>query len=114
VSLEIEATTSDGIAFVRFVGELDLTAAEQAEHALAEVEVNEVVLDLRDLTFIDSTGLRIVLSAEARARERDGRVVIVRGPEPVDRVFRLAQLDERLHLVDTLDEAGVEEQWGRR
>lgn len=103
VSLEIEASTSDGTALVRFAGEFDLTGADRAEQALAEVEVNEVVLDLRGLTFIDSTGLRIVLSADARVRDRGGRMLIVRGPEPVDRVFRLALLDERLQLLDSLD-----------
>jgi anti-sigma B factor antagonist len=111
VSLKIETTTRDSTAFVRLIGELDITAADQAEHALSEIEAssNDLVFDLRGLEFIDSTGLRIILSADSRARERGGRVVIVRGPPAVDRVFKLALLDERLELVESLAQAeGVE------
>jgi anti-sigma B factor antagonist len=116
VSLKIETTIRGSTAFVRLIGELDLTSADQTEQGLAEIEasISDVVFDLRDLEFIDSTGLRIILSADARARERGDRVVIVRGPAQVDRVFRLALLDERLTFVDTLDRAeGVEEGWRR-
>jgi anti-sigma B factor antagonist len=111
VSLKIETTTRNATAIVRLIGELDITSADQAERELSEIEarMNDVVFDLRDLSFIDSTGLRIILSADSRARERGGRVVIVRGPAPVDRVFKLALLDERLELVDSLAQAeGVE------
>jgi anti-anti-sigma factor len=49
---------------------------------------------------MDSTGLRTVLAADARARERGARFVIVRGLEEVDRVFRLTRMDDHLELVD--------------
>lgn len=53
---------------------------------------------------MDSTGLHLVLGADARARERGGRLLIVRGPEAVDRVFRLALLEHRLDLVEDPDD----------
>jgi anti-anti-sigma factor len=49
---------------------------------------------------MDSTGLRIVVSADARARENGRRLVVVRGPEAVQRIFRMTRLDERLEMVD--------------
>jgi anti-sigma B factor antagonist len=49
---------------------------------------------------MDSTGLRAVIAADARARERGARLVIVRAPEEVDRVFRLTRMDEHLEIVD--------------
>lgn len=84
-------------------GELDLASAEVLEAGLKELESAEpdvLVLDLRELEFMDSTGLRAVIAADARARERGGRLVVVRAPEEVDRVFQLTRMDQHLELVD--------------
>lgn len=96
-----------GVAMVVMSGELDLVAAPDAERHLNEVEregVSEVVLDLRPLEFLDSTGLRVVLSADSRARREGRRLALVPGPEPVHRVFRLALLDRRLEFVGPPEE----------
>ena len=84
-------------------GELDISSAPQLEGALERVEAEgpeELVLDLRGLQFMDSTGLRTVVSADQRARDAGRRLAIVRGPEPVDRIFNVTRLDERLEIVD--------------
>src|ERR671915_135991 len=52
------------------------------------------------LEFIDSTGLRIVIAADARARKEGRRLVVVAGPPSVHRVFRIALLDRRLEFVE--------------
>ena len=84
-------------------GELDLASAEELEAQLKQLESSEpelLVLDLRQLDFMDSTGLRAVIAADARARDRGARLVVVRAPEEVDRVFRLTRMDQHLELVD--------------
>ena len=62
-------------------GELDLTTARIAEEALAAAEQSHelVALDLRNLSFMDSTGLRLIVVAEQRARQSGHRLVIVQG-----------------------------------
>lgn len=101
----LELTTERVGATVRLSleGELDIASAGQVERELERIEREgpaTVVLDLRKLTFMDSTGLRIVVSADARAREQSRQLVIVRGPEAVQRIFRMTRLDERLTMVD--------------
>jgi len=83
-------------------GELDLATAPALEEALrrAGEESPFVVLDLRELRFLDSTGLRTVLQADARSRADGHSLVVVRGPEPVHRVFVLAGVDGLVRLVD--------------
>ena len=101
--LELKLEEDSGVARVTASGELDLATAEQLEEALKRQERDGppvIVLDLRALAFMDSTGLRTVLAADARARERGGRLVIVRGPEEVQRVFRLTRMDDHLEIVD--------------
>lgn len=62
------------------------------------------MIDLSSLTFLDSTGLRTIVTADQRAR-RDGRRLVVRkGPATVHRVFTITRLDERLEMVDDGEE----------
>lgn len=107
--LELSVAESEGGVTLSFRGELDISSAARVEAELARREAEApglVILDLSGLLFMDSTGLRIVVGADARARERGGRLVIVRGPEPVQRIFRITRLDERLEMVSSLREVG--------
>jgi anti-sigma B factor antagonist len=83
-------------------GELDIATAPQFEHALgrAQADAALVILDLRELEFIDSSGAHVIAGANGRARQAGGRLVVVRGPVQVERLFALVGLDRRLELVD--------------
>ena len=59
-----------------------------------------IVMDLRDLRFMDSTGLRLLVTADLRLRREGRELALIPGPESVHRVFRLAMLEERLTFVD--------------
>ena len=101
--LELRTEQDQGAPRLVVSGELDLASAEQLDSQLKRIESSEpamIVLDLRELEFMDSTGLRTVLAADARARERGGRLVVVRAPDEVNRVFQLTRMDQHLELVD--------------
>jgi anti-sigma B factor antagonist len=104
--LEIITERSEGQTRVALVGELDIASAPSFEEGLAQVEADTpgvLVLDLRRVDFIDSTGLRAVIAADERARSAERRFVIIRGPAAVERVFNVTQLDQRLDIVDDPD-----------
>ena len=63
------------------------------------------VVDLRGLTFIDSSGVSGVLAAARRARDAGARLVCVPGPPPIRRVFELTGVDTVLEWVDRPGEA---------
>jgi anti-sigma B factor antagonist len=101
--LEIITEQGEGQARIALVGELDIASAPQFEEGLEKVEADApavLVLDLRKVEFIDSTGLRAVISADERARSGGRRLVIIRGTTAVERVFSVTQLDQRLEIVD--------------
>jgi anti-sigma B factor antagonist len=84
-------------------GELDISSSARLEDALRRIEADGpaiLVLDLSGLDFMDSTGLRLLISADARARNAGRRFVLVQGNEMVQRVLRLTRLDERLEIVE--------------
>ena len=58
------------------------------------------MLDLQRLTFMDSTGIRLILQASEYARTHGAALVVVRPPDHVMRVLELVGLDEQLDLVD--------------
>ena len=106
--LELETHDEDGAVRLALTGELDISSAPRVEEELERLESAGpalLVLDLRGLAFMDSTGLRLIVSADARAREQGRRLAVVRGPEAVQRIFRVTRLEERLDMVD--DPAGA-------
>ena len=94
---------------VALSGELDLSSALTFEEELrrieSEVQPRVLVLDLRTLKFLDSTGLRLILAAHARAMKRGGRLTIVQGSDAVKRIFRLTGVIERPNVFDDLQAA---------
>ena len=103
-----EAHRDGEMVRLALAGEFDLSNATQVEDALKEIERERpslLVLDLRELTFMDSTGLRVMVSADARARDDSRRLAVVQGPEPVHRVFRITGLDDHLEMVETPEAA---------
>ena len=104
----LDVTTHDrpGGIHVELSGELDLATAPKLEDEMRRIEAEGpglVVLDLKGLVFMDWSGLRSLLAADARAREAGRRLVLVRGDERVQRVLRITRLDERLEIVDSAD-----------
>jgi anti-anti-sigma factor len=110
--LSISVERRDGAVIVALHGEVDISETDSIQQALASVEKDQpavMVLDLRDLTFLDSTGLRLVLDADARARSEGRRLALVPGPDVVHRVFQIALLDKRLEFIEDLTALGLDD-----
>jgi anti-anti-sigma factor len=83
-------------------GELDLEHAYTFDEELRRVEALQpacICLDLRELRFLDSCGLGRLIAARRRARKAGRRLVLVRGPAAVQRVFALTAVDEAFEMV---------------
>jgi anti-anti-sigma factor len=84
-------------------GELDIATTPELEQAIADAtaeSATEIVLDLRQLTFMDSTGLRALAQANTRADESGIALSIWRGPRQIERVLEISGLGALLPLVD--------------
>jgi anti-sigma B factor antagonist len=90
-------------AWVRPAGDLDLETVHRVEAALTGLRdegCRNLVLDLRALTFMDSTGLRLVIRWHTAAQEQGFGFAVVPGPEVVQRVFRLTGMDTHLTVAE--------------
>lgn len=83
-------------------GELDVHSQTVAQDALTQAagESRDVVLDLRGLDFIDSSGLKLVLMWSRRLGDDGAAFSVIRGPAQVQRPFSSAGLDGLLAFVD--------------
>ena len=87
---------------IALTGELDLAGADALEQELARPETKTaatVVLDLRGVAFMDSSGLRVIAVSSQRARASGRRLALVPGSEQVMRVFEITRMRERLDFV---------------
>jgi anti-sigma B factor antagonist len=80
-----------GAAWVHVAGELDLATAPQLGQALREARLYArlVVLDLRELTFMDSSGVHVILDNARGACQASGRLILARGSSHIDRLLAL-------------------------
>ena len=99
------AVDADGTTrIIRMEGSCDLATAPRLRQTLQPLvppEVNEVVLDVSALEFIDSTGLGVVLGAMRRLREGGGTLRIAGANGIVRRVLEITDLDKVIPLADT-------------
>lgn len=94
-----------GIACIYFAGELDIASAPRLERVLrqAELQARLVVLDLRDLTFMDSFGLRLIAGGNHRTQPMGRRSVLLRGPSQVERLLTVTGAGEGLAVAEFSD-----------
>lgn len=103
--LTMELREQEGLAVLRLSGELDIATAPQLDARLARVLAERpgpVVIDLTQLSFLDSTGLACFLKASVQAPDR---IAIASPRERITRLFQATGLAERLRVRNSLAEA---------
>lgn len=100
--LTVDVVSDDGRATVLLHGELDANTEAAAHDAMTRAAdgASEVVLDLRGLDFVDSSGLKLAVVWTRRLREDGVALTILRGGPQVQRPFASAGLDALLPFAD--------------
>ena len=106
--LEIHCTTGDSWTVLTPFGDLDMAGAPSLRQAVVRQVGegrNQLVLDLSAVTFIDSSGLGVIIGALRRTRAHDGDLVLVVTDPELRRAFELCDLDRIFELHSDLDVA---------
>jgi stage II sporulation protein AA (anti-sigma F factor antagonist) len=103
VRIEMDAT-APGVHTVRLAGELDLSGYDVVSEALKRLEREEpaperVIVDLRDLSFMDSTGARVLAEAHRRSQRGGHRLSVVPGTGQPSRLIEMLRLDGHLEMI---------------
>jgi anti-sigma B factor antagonist len=106
----LETAKVKSASYLVLIGEFDLSCADRFKTSLAKALADgaeHLVLDLRSVTFIDSTGLAMVLKADSAAREAGAQLYVARSPTAiVAAVFEAGGLDKLLPLMDEPPQLG--------
>lgn len=106
---EVAVNSDAGSAVVTISGELDIATAERLTKALDGLSVERdgrLVVDLSSVEFMDSTGLRLLITANRTAGEDGYAFAVVTGDSPAKRVFELTKMDDHIKVVDSLADLG--------
>ena len=104
----VDVRTERGATVITVSGELDLASSPILEQRLEQVfgsDATVVILDLRKLDFMDSTGLSVLIKAHHTAEQAARRLYLVEGPPQVQRLLSLTGVGERLSVVETPEDA---------
>ena len=105
--LEIEVRHEPNRVVVCLRGELDLAHAPLLHAAIERVELDAaraIVLDLEELRFMDSTGLRAILWARERAQQRGQEFAVTPGSQQVRRLLAITRVGDHLRIAASPDE----------
>ncbi|NDU71702.1 anti-sigma factor antagonist [Actinomadura sp. DSM 109109] len=107
MDFDISLMRDDRCTLVRVKGDIDVVSRARFEEALFEVVEagGPVVVDMREVTFCDSTGLNAIVAANRRAGENGTPLALVALPPRVQRVFHITGIDKFIPIHDTLREA---------
>jgi anti-sigma B factor antagonist len=97
--LKVLSEREGDVHTIAVAGELDPAGAKRVEDELERVEATDalsIVVDLSALTFVDSSGVRLLMNAHARSRADGDRLLLLRGPAAVQRVFEICRVDDLL------------------
>jgi anti-anti-sigma factor len=102
----LQPTLRDGVDVLRIAGELDLTTVSDADARISEAESGDLVLDLTELTFLDSAAVHLLFRTVRRLREEGRRLVfVVPAGSPAHRILEILDLGSAAPVRASLDEA---------
>jgi anti-sigma B factor antagonist len=108
--LQIDLREENGRVVVTLVGELDMANAPLLQSAIDGEQLaaaKTIVLDLQQLTFLDSTGLRVILSARELCWRRGQEFAVTPGSPQVQRLLSVTGVGEHLRTISSADEMFV-------
>jgi anti-sigma B factor antagonist len=107
MKIEVVDTQRGGIQLVRIGGRLDANFSLQLEDEvdrLLELGKKSIIVDLSDVTYLSSSGLRVLLSINQETKGAGG-LVLVNPREVVKKIFEVAELEALLTQAETVEEA---------
>jgi stage II sporulation protein AA (anti-sigma F factor antagonist) len=102
--MKITGFCKEGVLTLNFSGELDHHSARAAMKALSDridaFMPRECVLNFKELTFMDSSGIALILRADKRMKEIDGRLYVVSVPSQPMRVLGASGIEKLIKITN--------------
>lgn len=106
--LEDDPLEQEKVSLLALIGELDYTNAERLQHDLQEAigpGVCNLVIDLTDLSFCDSTGIQVFLTIRKITQDRGGSIALTSLQPRLEKLFHLTGLAPAFGIQPTVTDA---------
>jgi anti-sigma B factor antagonist len=108
MDLELETSERDGVAILSLRGEIDVYTAPRMRQAIVDLvdagSLN-IVVDMQNVDFLDSTGLGVLVEGLKRVRTRGGNLSIVITQDKILKIFDITGLNKAFPIHSTLEDA---------
>ena len=108
IRLETAIEEVSNVSVVRVVGEIDIYTAptfKSAVHKAIDSGARNLVVDLTDVSYMDSSGFGTLLGATKRVRPKGGTISLVGCSEAIERMLRITRLDTIFGVFPTTNDA---------
>jgi anti-sigma B factor antagonist len=106
--MEIIEEKQSGINIFRLNGRLDSNTSPSLEQKLFQAILEgskKMVVDFKDVDYISSAGLRVILKAFKALQREDGRIILCSMQKYVREIFKMIGIDSFVPIIDTMDDA---------
>jgi anti-sigma B factor antagonist len=106
--MEIKVRHTEDVTILELAGSLDISNAHQMRHVVFEAvsaPSAQVIVNLRDLYFVDSSGLAVLVQGLKRAREHQGNLCLCSLQSPVRMILELTRFDKVFEVFANEDDA---------
>ncbi len=111
MSLQIDITVEQNILIIRLNGELDHHTSEQlrreVEHKIDTEGIEHILLNLEKLTFMDSSGLGVILGRYKQISQKNGRMIVCAISPSIYKLFELSGMFKIVDIADSEEQALV-------
>jgi anti-sigma B factor antagonist len=111
MDFDVETTEQQGASILTLRGEIDVYTAPQLRQAIVDIVdggATRLVVDMRSVEFLDSTGLGVLVDGLRRVKTKDGSLSIVATQDKILKIFDITGLNKAFLIHDSVDEALVE------
>ena len=109
MSLSLQMSIKRNVLYVRLRGELDQASVERLKYRVTEVinkyYIVHIVINLKEVPFMDSSGIGFIIGRYSQLKERKGKVVVCSMNELIERIFTLSGLKKICLVAASEDEA---------
>ena len=106
--LDVTVEYKDSIPVIIASGEADLITSRKlisTVESLVNTGHYKLIFDFREISYIDSSGFRVLLTAKKQVADKRGDVVLISAGAPVERIYNLLKLDSLIYRTDTVEDA---------
>ncbi|MBQ9828357.1 MAG: STAS domain-containing protein [Lachnospiraceae bacterium] len=98
--MEIIKTAEEGKMNIELKGRLDTTTAPELEKEISDVieDITDITLDLKELEYISSAGLRVLLATQKAMNRKEGTMVVKEVPEVIMEIFEVTGFSDILTI----------------